>query len=211
MGSFDVFIESSPALKVFGLWTANHMPGAKMPPNTPPAPLMGAMSVPAMAPKTATKDMSKGKKDKKSWVRFVVVDKQGLPVAWVKYAAKLPDGRIAEGRTPPGGTVELRGFSKGDVELTFPGFDAKGWVGAKEGPETARGGVHRVRPGETATRVAWKRGFCDVKVVWDHPDNRELVKIRKDPNVLAPGDRIAIPARKSPSTNWPPTKKQTSL
>ena len=45
------------------------------------------MSVPAMAPKTATKDMSKGKKDKKSWVKFVVVDKQGLPVAWVKHAA----------------------------------------------------------------------------------------------------------------------------
>ena len=59
MGSFDVFIESSPALRVLDLWTANHMPGAKMPPNTPPAPLMGAMSVPAMAPQTATKDMSK--------------------------------------------------------------------------------------------------------------------------------------------------------
>jgi hypothetical protein len=136
MGSFDVFIESSPALKVFDLWTANHMPGAKMPPNTPPAPLMGAMSVPAMAPKTATKDMSKGKKDKKSWVRFLVVDKQGLPVAWVKYAAKFPDGRIAEGRTPPGGTVEVRGFAKGQVELTFVDFDAAKEDKVKAGDKT---------------------------------------------------------------------------
>ncbi len=135
MGSMDVFIESMPALRVNDLWTANHMPGAKMPPNTPPAPLMGPMVPPAVAPKTSVKDLSKGKKDRKSWVKFSVVDRAGLPVAWVKYSAKLPDGRTTEGRTLPGGTVELRGFTKGQVELTFTDFDVA--TEAKPGDKTA--------------------------------------------------------------------------
>src|ERR1017187_1044761 len=197
LGSFDVFIESSSALRVFDLWTANHMPGARMPPNTPPAPLMGAMSVPAMAPQTATKDMSKGKKDKKSWVRFVVKDKEGLPVAWVKYAAKLPDGRIAEGRTPPGGTVELRGLPKGQVELTFVDFDVASFEGAKAGDEHGEARVHVVRQGEMAAQIAWKYGFSDVGTVWHHPDNRALVKARPNPDVLRPKDKVSIPPHKA--------------
>ena len=123
MGSWNVFIEGSPALRANDLWTANHIPGAKMPANTPPAPLLGPMIPPAVAPKESTKDLSKGKKDQKSWVKFSVVDKAGQPVAWAKYSAKLPDGRIAEGRTLPSGTVEVRGFTKGQVELTFVEFD----------------------------------------------------------------------------------------
>jgi N-acetylmuramoyl-L-alanine amidase len=197
MGSFDVFIESSPALKIFDLWTANHMPGAKMPPNTPPTPLMGAMSVPAMAPEVATKDMSKGKKDQKSWVRFVVQDKEGLPVAWVKYSAKLPDGRIAEGRTPPGGIVELRGLPKGQVELSFVDFDAASFESAKAGNECGELRVHVVRQGETAAQIAWKYGFADVGTVWHHPDNRELAKARPNPDVLKPGDKVAVPPHKA--------------
>jgi len=197
MGSFDVFIESSPALKVFDLWTANHMPGAKMPPNTPPTPLMGAMSVPAMAPEVATKDMSKGKKDQKSWFRFVVQDKEGLPVAWVKYSAKLPDGRIAEGRTPPGGIVELRGLPKGQVELSFVDFDATSFESAKAGDECGELHVHVVRQGETAAQIAWKYGFSDVGTVWHHPDNRELAKSRPNPDVLKPGDKVSIPPHKA--------------
>jgi len=53
-------IESSPALRILDLWTANHQPGAKMPPNTPPAPLMGEMSVPAMPPKVSEMDAREG-------------------------------------------------------------------------------------------------------------------------------------------------------
>jgi hypothetical protein len=135
IGSFDVFIEGSPALRANDPWTANHMPGAKLPPNTPPAPLLGPMIPPAVAPKTSVKDLSKGKKDQKSWVKFEVVDKAGLPVAWIKYSAKVPDGRIAEGRTLSGGTVEVRGFTKGQVELTFADFDVA--TGAKPGDKTA--------------------------------------------------------------------------
>jgi hypothetical protein len=137
MGSMDVFIEGEPALMILGLWTGNHQPGAKMPGNTPPAPLLGEISVPAVAPQTASKDMSRGKKDQKSWVKFEVMDKAGLPVAWVKYSAKLPDGRIAEGRTPAGGIVELIGLPKGQVQLSFVDFDVPEDAKTKAGDKTA--------------------------------------------------------------------------
>jgi hypothetical protein len=154
--------------------------------------------------------MSKGKKDKKSWVRFVVNDKEGLPVAWVKYAAKLPDGRIAEGRTPPGGTVELRGFSKGQVELTFVDFDAASFEGAKAGDEHGEARVHVVRQGQTAAQIAWKYGFSDVGTVWHHPDNRELAKARPNPDVLRPGIRSPSRPTRQRCSSWRQTRKPRS-
>jgi N-acetylmuramoyl-L-alanine amidase len=192
--SMNVFVENQPAVRHLDLLTHNHM--AMMPGNTPPAPWMSTMMAgPGPAPGSSEKQLGK-KKDKTSWVRFVVWDKESFPVAWARYSAKLPDGRLLEGRTLTDGVVELRGLPKGQVELSLIDFDASSFEGAKPGEERGGNRVHVVRQGETAAQIAWRFGFADVKVIWDDPGNRELAKARPNPAVLRPGDKVAIPARK---------------
>lgn len=121
MGSFDVFIESSPALKVFDLWTANHMPGAKMPPNTPPAPLMGAMSVPGIAPKGSEIEANEGK----DFIHLVLRDELQRAVAALDLVIETPGKQTIRRRTPSGGEVIIRGLKKGSCKVTFLDWQGK--------------------------------------------------------------------------------------
>ena len=54
---------------------------------------------------------------------------------------------------------------------------------------------HRVRPGDTLPSIAQEHGFSSLKTIWDHPDNAALRKTRPNPNVLNPGDEVALPVR----------------
>ncbi len=51
---------------------------------------------------------------------------------------------------------------------------------------------HIVQPGECIASIAFQHGFFP-DTLWDHPENGELKSLRKDPNVLLGGDRVAIP------------------
>jgi N-acetylmuramoyl-L-alanine amidase len=51
---------------------------------------------------------------------------------------------------------------------------------------------YRVQQGDCLSSVAKRRGF-DWKTIWDHPNNKRLRELRKDPNVLYPGDILFIP------------------
>ena len=51
---------------------------------------------------------------------------------------------------------------------------------------------HIVRQGEHLSQIALNYGFRDYKIIWDHPDNAALKKLRKSPNVLMPGDTLRI-------------------
>ncbi|MFL5457316.1 MAG: hypothetical protein ACJ78X_13010, partial [Myxococcales bacterium] len=55
--------------------------------------------------------------------------------------------------------------------------------------------THVVARGEYLSVIALQHGFRDQRVIWDHPDNAALKKLRKNPNVLLAGDRIVIPDR----------------
>lgn len=55
---------------------------------------------------------------------------------------------------------------------------------------------HLVRPGECLVTIARQYGFNDYRTVFDHPDNAALKKTRPNPNILHPGDVVAIPDRK---------------
>ena len=53
--------------------------------------------------------------------------------------------------------------------------------------------IHIVEQGDHLSQIAKKYGFPDYHVVWDHPENADLKNLRKNPNVLLPGDEVYIP------------------
>lgn len=52
---------------------------------------------------------------------------------------------------------------------------------------------HVVEQGECLGTIASEYGFGDPRLLYDHPANAELKRMRPDPNVLFPGDRVVVP------------------
>jgi hypothetical protein len=50
-----------------------------------------------------------------------------------------------------------------------------------------------VKPGDCLTKIAADVGLSDYKDIYEHPANAEYRKLRPNPNVIQPGDRIFIP------------------
>jgi hypothetical protein len=50
-----------------------------------------------------------------------------------------------------------------------------------------------VAPGECLTGLAWRFGLEEAKTIWEHADNADLRKLRPSPDLLHPGDVLAIP------------------
>ena len=59
------------------------------------------------------------------------------------------------------------------------------------GRDPVGGGDHVVKKGECISFLAAKNGL-KVDEIFDHPSNADLRSFRDDPNVLLPGDRVAI-------------------
>lgn len=53
--------------------------------------------------------------------------------------------------------------------------------------------VHVVKQGECLSTICAKHGWSDWRKLYDAPENAELKKLRPNPNVLYPGDVVAIP------------------
>jgi hypothetical protein len=54
---------------------------------------------------------------------------------------------------------------------------------------------HVVTQGECISRIAFEYGFFP-ETVWEHPDNKDLKELRKNPYVLMPGDVVVIPDKR---------------
>ena len=52
---------------------------------------------------------------------------------------------------------------------------------------------YTVQQGDHLSQIAKDNGFTDYTVIWDHPNNADLKKLRQNPNVLFPGDEVFIP------------------
>ena len=57
------------------------------------------------------------------------------------------------------------------------------------------GEIHTVVQGEYLSKIARSYGFASYLAIWNAPENIELKKERKNPNILFPGDRLFIPDR----------------
>src|SRR5262249_9177688 len=53
--------------------------------------------------------------------------------------------------------------------------------------------VHTVEQGDHISSIAQQYGFADYRTIWDYGDNSDLKDLRKNPNVLFPGDEVTIP------------------
>lgn len=56
----------------------------------------------------------------------------------------------------------------------------------------SEGKYYRVKQGDSAESLAVQNGLT-LEILWNHPSNKELKELRKDPHVLNPGDLIFIP------------------
>ncbi|MCB9845169.1 MAG: peptidoglycan-binding protein [Phycisphaeraceae bacterium] len=54
-------------------------------------------------------------------------------------------------------------------------------------------GEQIVRQGEHVPGLAREAGLAGPESVWDHPENKALKDLRKDPCILAPGDSVMVP------------------
>jgi hypothetical protein len=52
---------------------------------------------------------------------------------------------------------------------------------------------HVVLEGEHLAGIAAQHGFHAIDAIWDHPENKELKDVRKNPHILVAGDRVFIP------------------
>ena len=53
--------------------------------------------------------------------------------------------------------------------------------------------THIVKQGECLSSLAARFGFLNWKQLYDHPANAKLRQKRPNPNILAPGDEVAVP------------------
>jgi N-acetylmuramoyl-L-alanine amidase len=64
-----------------------------------------------------------------------------------------------------------------------------------------------VKQGEHLAGIAEQFGFLSFKAIWEHPQNAELKKLRKNPNILFPGDVVFIPDLEPKAVSVPSDKK----
>ncbi len=51
-----------------------------------------------------------------------------------------------------------------------------------------------INAGDSTSSIAFERGLFP-ETVWQHPENAKLRSLRKDPNILLPGDELFVPDR----------------
>lgn len=66
----------------------------------------------------------------------------------------------------------------------------------ERGAGPAGSGEYEVRPGDCLSSIAYRHGLTWQRI-WNHPANAELKRVRGNPNILYPGDRLHVPEKES--------------
>jgi len=66
--------------------------------------------------------------------------------------------------------------------------------------------THTVVQGEHLSGIADQYGFSNYLTIWNHPQNAALKSLRKNPNILFPGDQVFIPEREVKKESRPTDK-----
>jgi type VI secretion system VgrG family protein len=115
-------------------------------------------------------------------------EEDGKAIPYQRFLVVMDDGSEVSGTLDKDGKAEIELKSGGKItfpDVTMPG-DASGMDDLRP---------HVVRQGDYLMRLAWIGGF-DADEVWKHEKNKELAELRKDHNILAPGDVLQLPAKK---------------
>ena len=71
------------------------------------------------------------------------------------------------------------------------------------------GSYYSVLQGDHLSKIAKDNGFTDYTILWDHPNNSDLKKLRQNPNVLLPGDDVFVPDMEQKQESGATDKKHT--
>ncbi len=94
--------------------------------------------------------------------------------------------------------VRLDALVPGACEVSFPRIDGREW--SRFGASFPAGSdaierVHRARADECMGRIAYAFHFRSPMTLYKHPSNAELRRVRPNPDLLWPGDRVNIVVR----------------
>jgi hypothetical protein len=115
-------------------------------------------------------------------------EEDGKAIPYQRFLVVMDDGSEVSGTLDKDGKAEIELKSGG--KITFPDVTMPGDT---SGMDDLR--PHVVRQGDYLTRLAWIGGF-DAEEVWRHEKNKEVAELRKDHNILAPGDVLQLPTKK---------------
>jgi hypothetical protein len=116
------------------------------------------------------------------------------------FQVTAPDGNTAQGKLDDKGRARVASSMPGIFVVTFPELDGADWDGdgvlpRSPEPERREVGQHKVAQGERMATIASQYGFARWQTLWDFQGNQELKDARENPNVLLPGDDVAIPSK----------------
>lgn len=136
----------------------------------------------------------------RGYVAIETVDPEGRAVSGVRCEVLLADGEVHTITTDSYGRARLEPIPQGRCHISLPGLDGSVWR-AEDGAQGTlvdhgRRARHIVARGETLARIAHLYALSSWKELWDAADNEKLRALRKLPNLVLPGDELAIPGRK---------------
>lgn len=143
-------------------------------------------------------------------IALVLLDHEDLGVNSEAYDFKAPNGAALAGALAATGVKRLQKIRKaGECELRFPQLDDEVWdfestaagtaLPPSKGPAITPAAEtlpnpYTVAAGDCIHSLAYRAGV-PFQRLWDH--NGALKNQRKDPAVLAPGDQVSIPAKRT--------------
>ncbi len=154
------------------------------------ATLVATSAPPATAPALPT-----------TWIEISLVGDDDRSLGKEPYRLTLGDGQVINGRFDERGSLYRSGLEPGTCRFTLPEVDQAAWETVAGGGAEAlsvvggSGRDHRITEGESTSNVAATYGFAP-DTVWSDADNGQLTTQRAHPNLLLPGDVLAIPDRR---------------